>query len=169
MDFILTAGRSIRATMPNGRQPISILMNRSIEAAVLENGGDSILCEGLAYDGCQVGVITNVDLPGILAATISKHRNRFSMYCAPRWMWCCRRARRSSMPMNRCLWRWRRCAMAKSFTSAPTPELARHQRSIVSRHDAGTGSARGNRAVIVRGEGNSALSTVLMKCLGQTG
>ena len=40
-----------------------ILINRSIEAAILENGADSILCEGLAYDRCQVGVITNVDLP----------------------------------------------------------------------------------------------------------
>ncbi len=39
-----------------------ILINRSIEAAVFENGGDSILGEGLAYDWCQVGVITNVEL-----------------------------------------------------------------------------------------------------------
>jgi cyanophycin synthetase len=36
-------------------------MNRSVEAAVFENGSDSILSEGLAYDRCQVGVITNVD------------------------------------------------------------------------------------------------------------
>jgi cyanophycin synthetase len=40
----------------------NLLTNRSIEAAVVENGGDSILCEGLAYDGCQVGVVTNVEL-----------------------------------------------------------------------------------------------------------
>jgi cyanophycin synthetase len=39
-----------------------LLTNRAIEAAVVENGGDSILCEGLAYDGCQVGVVTNVEL-----------------------------------------------------------------------------------------------------------
>lgn len=39
-----------------------ILMNRAIEAAVFENGSDSILGEGLAYDWCQVGVITNVEL-----------------------------------------------------------------------------------------------------------
>lgn len=37
------------------------LMNRSIEAAVLENGFDAILREGLAYDSCQVGIITNID------------------------------------------------------------------------------------------------------------
>ena len=39
-----------------------ILMNRAIEAAVFENGSDAILGEGLAYDRCQVGVITNVEL-----------------------------------------------------------------------------------------------------------
>lgn len=37
------------------------LMNRTIEAAVFENGFDAILQEGLAYDSCQVGVVTNVD------------------------------------------------------------------------------------------------------------
>lgn len=40
-----------------------ILMNRAAEAAVFENGSDTILGEGLAYDRCQVGVITNVE-PG---------------------------------------------------------------------------------------------------------
>ena len=40
-----------------------ILMNRAVEAAVLENGTSTILDEGLAYDRCQVGVITNVDAP----------------------------------------------------------------------------------------------------------
>ena len=39
-----------------------ILMNRAIEAAVFENGSDAILGEGLAYDRCQVGVVTNVEL-----------------------------------------------------------------------------------------------------------
>jgi len=38
-----------------------LLMNRAVEAAVFENGADSILSEGLAYDRCQVGVITNVE------------------------------------------------------------------------------------------------------------
>ena len=35
-----------------------ILLNRAIEAAVFENGSDAILAEGLAYDRCQVGVVT---------------------------------------------------------------------------------------------------------------
>ena len=38
-----------------------ILMNRAIEAAVFENGTDTIATEGLAYDRCQVGIITNIE------------------------------------------------------------------------------------------------------------
>ncbi len=38
-----------------------ILMNRAVEAAVFENGSHSILTEGLAYDRCQIGVVTNLD------------------------------------------------------------------------------------------------------------
>ena len=38
-----------------------MLMNRSVEAAVFENGADAILAEGLAYDRCQVAVVTNID------------------------------------------------------------------------------------------------------------
>jgi len=38
-----------------------LLMNRSIEAAVIENSISTILSEGLAYDRCQVAVVTNID------------------------------------------------------------------------------------------------------------
>lgn len=38
-----------------------VLMNRTVDAAILENGFDVILREGLAYDSCHVGVITNID------------------------------------------------------------------------------------------------------------
>ncbi|WP_016832604.1 Mur ligase family protein, partial [Herbaspirillum lusitanum] len=38
-----------------------VLLNRAVEAAVFENGSVSILSEGLAYDRCQVGVVTNID------------------------------------------------------------------------------------------------------------
>ncbi|PLC48973.1 cyanophycin synthetase [Pollutimonas subterranea] len=38
-----------------------VLMNRAVQAAVIENGYRSILSEGLAYDRCQVGVVTNLD------------------------------------------------------------------------------------------------------------
>jgi cyanophycin synthetase len=38
-----------------------VLLNRSVEAAVIENDSDTILAEGLGYDRCQVGIITNID------------------------------------------------------------------------------------------------------------
>ncbi|MEN3290973.1 MAG: cyanophycin synthetase, partial [Burkholderiales bacterium] len=38
-----------------------VLMNRAVEAAVIENGSRAILAEGLAYDRCQVGIVTNID------------------------------------------------------------------------------------------------------------
>lgn len=38
-----------------------LLMNRSVDAAVMENGATTILGQGLAYDRCQVGVVTRID------------------------------------------------------------------------------------------------------------
>jgi cyanophycin synthetase len=38
-----------------------VLLNRSVGAAVIENSCDTILGEGLGYDRCQVGIITNID------------------------------------------------------------------------------------------------------------
>lgn len=38
-----------------------VLLNRTADAAVIENGGRSIVSEGLAYDRCQVGIVTNID------------------------------------------------------------------------------------------------------------
>ncbi|WP_153145786.1 cyanophycin synthetase [Dechloromonas sp. H13] len=37
-----------------------LLLNRAVEAAVIENGADVILGQGLSYDRCAVGVITNI-------------------------------------------------------------------------------------------------------------
>lgn len=37
-----------------------VLMNRTVEAAVIENSVTTILTEGLGYDRCQVGVVTNI-------------------------------------------------------------------------------------------------------------
>lgn len=45
----------------NWRCAQKVLLNRSVEAAVIENGCDTILAEGLGYDRCKVGIITNVD------------------------------------------------------------------------------------------------------------
>ncbi len=38
-----------------------LLINRAVEAAVFENGAASILQDGLAYDRCVVGVVTDLD------------------------------------------------------------------------------------------------------------
>lgn len=40
-----------------------ILMNRAVEAAVFESDSGMILSQGLPYDRCQVGVVTNFDRP----------------------------------------------------------------------------------------------------------
>ncbi|MGV8934641.1 MAG: cyanophycin synthetase [Gallionellaceae bacterium] len=37
-----------------------VLLNRSVDAAVLVNSAQSILSEGVAYDRCQVGVVSNI-------------------------------------------------------------------------------------------------------------
>ncbi len=37
-----------------------VLLNRSVDAAVLVNSARSILSEGIAYDRCQVGIVTNI-------------------------------------------------------------------------------------------------------------
>jgi cyanophycin synthetase len=43
------------------------LINRAVDTAVLETGARSILAEGLAYDRCQVAVVTNIDPAGQVA------------------------------------------------------------------------------------------------------
>lgn len=43
-----------------------VLLNPAVEAAVFENGSRAILSEGLAYDRCQVGVVTNIDQADLL-------------------------------------------------------------------------------------------------------
>ncbi len=37
-----------------------VLMNRSVQAAVIENSAETILGEGLGYDRCKVGIVTNI-------------------------------------------------------------------------------------------------------------
>ena len=46
------------ATWADGRR---VLLNREVEAAIIENGCTQILTEGLAYERCEVGIITNID------------------------------------------------------------------------------------------------------------
>ena len=44
-----------------------LLINRAVQAAVFENGADTILRTGLAYDRCQVGVVTDLRRAASLA------------------------------------------------------------------------------------------------------
>jgi cyanophycin synthetase len=46
------------ANHANGRR---VLLNREVQAAILENGCNQILTEGLSYERCEVGIITNID------------------------------------------------------------------------------------------------------------
>ena len=43
-----------------------LLINRSVQAAVFENGSQTILAEGLPYDKCTVGVVTDVSWSELL-------------------------------------------------------------------------------------------------------
>jgi cyanophycin synthetase len=36
-------------------------MNRAVQAVVIENGAETILRDGLSYDRCQVGIVTDLD------------------------------------------------------------------------------------------------------------
>ncbi|MEO7128436.1 MAG: cyanophycin synthetase [Rhodoferax sp.] len=38
-----------------------LLMNVAVEAAVIENGAETILRDGLSYDRCQVGIVTDME------------------------------------------------------------------------------------------------------------
>ncbi|AMM23953.1 cyanophycin synthetase [Variovorax sp. PAMC 28711] len=44
-----------------------LLVNRAVQAVVIENGAASILRDGLAYDRCEVGIVTDLEGAGALA------------------------------------------------------------------------------------------------------
>ena len=46
------------ANFENARR---VLMNREVQAAIIENGSRQLLTEGLAYERCEVGIITQID------------------------------------------------------------------------------------------------------------
>ena len=46
------------ATWEAGRR---LLVNRAVQAVVIENGAQTILRDGLAYDRCEVGIVTDLD------------------------------------------------------------------------------------------------------------
>ncbi|HXU94503.1 MAG TPA: cyanophycin synthetase [Gallionella sp.] len=49
-----------RGDRTNRASAHKLLLNRAAEAAVCENGARTLLAEGLAYDRCQVGVVTDI-------------------------------------------------------------------------------------------------------------
>lgn len=61
-------GRQVEANdCANWEAGQRLLINRSVQAAVLENSSKMILAEGLAYDKCSVGVVTDVSWTESLA------------------------------------------------------------------------------------------------------
>lgn len=50
-----------------------LLMNRSVDAVVIENGAPSVLNDGLAYDRCHVGVVTDLTLAPHDAMVLASH------------------------------------------------------------------------------------------------
>ncbi|CAN5712962.1 cyanophycin synthetase [soil metagenome] len=50
-----------------------VLMNRSVGAAVFENDTESILRDGLVYDRCLVGVVTDLDIPSARSVELAHH------------------------------------------------------------------------------------------------
>src|SRR5690606_36162489 len=46
----------------NWQQGRRVLLHRTVQAGIIQSTGLSILTEGLSYDRCQVGVVTDVDL-----------------------------------------------------------------------------------------------------------
>lgn len=61
--FYLHRRQVERGDCANWKTAHRILLNRAVEAAVIENDSGTILGEGLAYDRCQVGVVTNIGEP----------------------------------------------------------------------------------------------------------
>ena len=59
--LFLSSRRVDNASSANWAAGHRLLMNREVNAVVLENGAPSILQDGLAYDRCQVGVVTDLD------------------------------------------------------------------------------------------------------------
>ena len=55
-------------------------MNRSVQAAVFETHAEAILNEGLPYDRCDVGVVTDLQLtPGVAEHDVSEPAHMFKV------------------------------------------------------------------------------------------
>lgn len=66
------------ANFENARR---VLMNREVQTAIIENGAHQLLCEGLAYERCEVGIIGQIDWAEDLAAyKVHSHAERVKVY-----------------------------------------------------------------------------------------
>jgi cyanophycin synthetase len=66
------------ANFENARR---VLMNREVQTAIIENGAHQLLCEGLAYERCEVGIITQIDWAEDLTAyKVHSHAERVKVY-----------------------------------------------------------------------------------------
>lgn len=66
------------ANFENARR---VLMNREVQTAIIENGSHQLLCEGLAYERCEVGIITQIDWAEDLTAyKVDTHAERVKVY-----------------------------------------------------------------------------------------
>ena len=59
-----------------------LLLNRSVDAVVIENGPTSVLNDGLAYDRCHVGVVTDLSLDALAVQALAAHDVRESAQLA---------------------------------------------------------------------------------------
>jgi cyanophycin synthetase len=123
-----------------------ILMNRSVEAAVFENGSDTMLSEGLAYDRCQVGVITNVEL--------TQHYGRYYIETPEHVFKVLRTQVDVVLPSGAAVLNAREPMLIEMAELCDGEviyfSLDSELPSIVEHRARGTGSSKGKRAVIVR-------------------
>jgi hypothetical protein len=122
------AARFRRPMPPTGKAGRRLLLNRAVEAAVIENGAEVILGEGLPYDRCSVGVVTNIafddeDLSRWdVQPTGGEYYTTPRSTTAPRSMSCCPPAMPCSMRRIRWSPTLPNCATARS-SSSPRPGL----------------------------------------------
>ncbi|SEK78721.1 cyanophycin synthetase [Nitrosovibrio tenuis] len=124
-----------------------ILRNRSVEAAVFENGSDIMLSEGLAYDRCQVGVVTNVEL--------TRHYGRYYIETQEQVFKVLRTQVDVVLPGGTAVLNAREPMLVEMAALCDgeviyfslDPDLS----SVVEHRAQGSGSVKGKRVVIVRG------------------
>jgi cyanophycin synthetase len=76
-DGLFLDRRRVEATDSARWEPAHrLLMNRSVQAAVIENGAETMLRDGLAYDRCTVGVVTDLGGAQQLAAYDIQHSDQ---------------------------------------------------------------------------------------------